>query len=838
MQFQPKSAKTAAAQANGGAHTPERTTHSRGVEGQAIVQLKAAVKDAFSPRNFLSAPTGAGEPLPPKLRAHHETESGVSLEDAQVFRNSPIPARWNAEALTFRNRVFLGPGKERHLAHEAWHVVQQKRNAVHADFRIGGTGVNTSARFENEADRMGARAEGRRGAEVMPAEAAPRSGMRSATPGVVQGYFTRRGQRLSEKDAKYVGDFVQQMGDQYLNETFFKLANDQETSYGDIDTWIAGIIPDLRRSTRRLAQRPGPAEESDSYMAALSDSSVSTAAAAAPSFASAMDVEHSPHHHSAAAASPAQHRARAIIWNMNHFGRPTQANAERLNQKEVMLRNLMQAGPAIVLLNEVNAGVDKLGQEFPKNGNYAFNAGPRMQAMGKQNQGTQIEYFPLIYDRRRYHLLRTLVATPDELSVASGDVFKWQKSENRSAAAAAAAAAYPEFRPLVVYCLQDSETKEEHWYGAVHTTPDGHEFRRTSIFQDQIRAAMAHISRAARKRGARLFIGGDYYLTPEAVVVSGAYDVHRNTANPPTTARFGLTQAVHDPDSSLEQKTPTNVAGIKAAMASTIAAPVFETNRKEEQGQIADLAVVDRWAHRALLPNLRDPAQAQNVDTPALSYSAPMYGVSDHLPVIFDLSASPNPLDVFRSRDAHPEAEQQLQRTINRALVLRTLTRAVGGNSDVLRPLPANAKYADVLYDLLTRLNAASHFNALRDIDHKSSLDDIGQALASAGFEEQWQAIASDRESADEAFSVHDFEHDPEYKSDETPVSGNRAVRRPITFRIVRQHPPDYVRKLFGGAIVDALNAAAPGMFFRDVKKRLWEYLGRRNSAYLMRRAD
>ncbi len=205
MQFQSKSAKNSAAQTNGRAHIPERTTFSRGVEDQGMVQLRAAVKDAFGPRNFLSAPAGAGEPLPSHIRAHHEAASGVSLHDAQVFRNSPLPERWSAEALTFRNRVFLGPGKERHLAHEAWHVVQQKRNAVHAEFRIGETGVNTSARFENEADRMGARAEGWRGADVMPAEAAPRSGMRSgmrsaaASAGVVQGFFT-------DFDGSFLGD--------------------------------------------------------------------------------------------------------------------------------------------------------------------------------------------------------------------------------------------------------------------------------------------------------------------------------------------------------------------------------------------------------------------------------------------------------------------------------------------------------------------------------------------------------------------------------------------------------------------------------------------------------
>lgn len=188
-----------------------------------LQRLQAAVKQNFSPESLLNVRAGAA-PLPADIRAHHEAASGVSLHDAQVFRNSPIPERWSAEALTFRNRVFLGPGKERHLAHEAWHVVQQKRNAVHADFRIGGTGVNTSARFENEADRMGARAEAWRGAEVMPAEAAPRSGMRSAaaSAGVVQGYFTYRGKRISDEKLDRVYNYLYVQSNDNKNEDEFK----------------------------------------------------------------------------------------------------------------------------------------------------------------------------------------------------------------------------------------------------------------------------------------------------------------------------------------------------------------------------------------------------------------------------------------------------------------------------------------------------------------------------------------------------------------------------------------------------------------------------------------
>lgn len=733
MQFQPKSKGNNAAPARGAAKVPEQKTLSRSVEGRAIAQLKTAVEEAFSPRNFLSVPAGAGEALPAHIRTHHETASGVSLHDAQVFRNSPLPERWNAEALTFGRRVFLGPGKERHLAHEAWHVVQQKRKAVHADFRIGKTGVNTSARFENEADRMGALAESHRTADVMPVETTPRSGMRTAAAGVVQGVFVHRGAPLSPNSLQRFASAVQERDAGRLDE-FYQIAS-EPTVPVEIETWLPPSISLLQyaspsdlapRFTRKQAEpdatHSGATAHPAAASASASDSTAppvfkrvrSNAAAADATGAAAAD----------AAADP--QRARAIIWNMNHFGRRSAANTDRLDQKRTMLRRLMETAPDVVLLNEVNAGVDELQQDFPASSNYALEPGPRMQALGKQDQGTQVEHFPLIYDRRRYRLLRTLIATPDRLTEATGDTFQWRKPENRSAAAAE----YPEFRPILVYCLGSTaaEAKEEHWYGAVHTTPDGDEFRRTSIFQDQVRAALANISRAARERGARLFIGGDYYLSPEAVVVSGARNADRNVAEPPTTAQFGLTQAVLDPASSLAQEPPTNIAAIKAAMPATVAAPVFETNRKGDHGQVADLAVIANWtSRRELLPYLQDSAHPQNVDTPDLRFSAPMYAVSDHLPVIFDLSASPDPADAFRRRGAHPDAEWQLRRTMNRAFVLRTLTiaaqhqasaaAAAETKSEAPPALSGSAKYAEILQAKLKLLNRMELMDRLAAVD-------------------------------------------------------------------------------------------------------------------------
>ncbi|WP_204278956.1 hypothetical protein, partial [Klebsiella aerogenes] len=54
--------------------------------------------------------------------------------------------------------IHLAPGQERHLPHEAWHVVQQRSGRVRPTMRLGGTAINDDAGLEAEADRMGTRA--------------------------------------------------------------------------------------------------------------------------------------------------------------------------------------------------------------------------------------------------------------------------------------------------------------------------------------------------------------------------------------------------------------------------------------------------------------------------------------------------------------------------------------------------------------------------------------------------------------------------------------------------------------------------------------------------------
>jgi hypothetical protein len=84
--------------------------------------------------------------------------SGVPLDDVAVHHNSSKPAELQALAYTQGADIYLGPGQEKHLPHEAWHVVQQKQGRVQATTQLRGNGVNQDARLEREADLMSNRA--------------------------------------------------------------------------------------------------------------------------------------------------------------------------------------------------------------------------------------------------------------------------------------------------------------------------------------------------------------------------------------------------------------------------------------------------------------------------------------------------------------------------------------------------------------------------------------------------------------------------------------------------------------------------------------------------------
>jgi uncharacterized protein DUF4157 len=108
--------------------------------------------------------------LPDNLKQGVENLSGMSLDNVKVHYNSSKPAQLNALAYAQGTDIHLGAGQEKHLPHEAWHVVQQAQGRVQPTMQMkDGVPVNDDQALEHEADVMGAKALGstvqRQGAE-------------------------------------------------------------------------------------------------------------------------------------------------------------------------------------------------------------------------------------------------------------------------------------------------------------------------------------------------------------------------------------------------------------------------------------------------------------------------------------------------------------------------------------------------------------------------------------------------------------------------------------------------------------------------------------------------
>jgi hypothetical protein len=133
----------------------ERRPAGEAERGQARLLSRRAPDP--QPVQRAAAPNRTG--LPDRLKSGVEALSGVSLDGVKVHYNSAKPAGLSAHAFAQGSDIHLAPGQERHLPHEAWHVVQQAQGRARPTMQLkGGVSVNDDAGLEREADVMGARA--------------------------------------------------------------------------------------------------------------------------------------------------------------------------------------------------------------------------------------------------------------------------------------------------------------------------------------------------------------------------------------------------------------------------------------------------------------------------------------------------------------------------------------------------------------------------------------------------------------------------------------------------------------------------------------------------------
>ncbi len=147
-------------------HNPAHTANvgQRMAIGAAAAQAAQRVEDeetapAQRVAHDSASPTRSNA-LPAQLQAGIESLSGMSMAHVNVHYNSPQPAQLNAHAFAQGSDIHLAAGQERHLPHEAWHVVQQAQGRVQPTMQMkAGVSINDDRALEQEADVMGARAQ-------------------------------------------------------------------------------------------------------------------------------------------------------------------------------------------------------------------------------------------------------------------------------------------------------------------------------------------------------------------------------------------------------------------------------------------------------------------------------------------------------------------------------------------------------------------------------------------------------------------------------------------------------------------------------------------------------
>lgn len=135
-----------------------QTNSAAANSNSTVIQNKAVELQDNRPASILQKKAN-NTGLPDNLKSGIENLSGHSMDDIKVHYNSDKPAKLNAHAYAQGTNIHLASGQEKHLPHEAWHVVQQKQGRVKPTLQMKGkVNVNDDKALENEADVMGKKA--------------------------------------------------------------------------------------------------------------------------------------------------------------------------------------------------------------------------------------------------------------------------------------------------------------------------------------------------------------------------------------------------------------------------------------------------------------------------------------------------------------------------------------------------------------------------------------------------------------------------------------------------------------------------------------------------------
>ena len=136
---------------------PIQAKLSIGEPGDRVIQGKGEMIGNSQVSSEVPRPNKTG--LPDRLKTGIENLSGYSMNNVRVHYNSEKPAQLQAHAYAQGTDIYLGSGQEKHLPHEAWHIVQQKQDRVKPTLQGKGVSINNDKDLEREADMMGGKAE-------------------------------------------------------------------------------------------------------------------------------------------------------------------------------------------------------------------------------------------------------------------------------------------------------------------------------------------------------------------------------------------------------------------------------------------------------------------------------------------------------------------------------------------------------------------------------------------------------------------------------------------------------------------------------------------------------
>jgi hypothetical protein len=137
-------------------HSQMQESADSNAESSAVAQMQA-IADASPSPIIQQKENNTG--MPDNLKSGIENLSGYAMDDVNVHYNSDKPAGLQAHAYAQGSDIHIAPGQEKHLPHEAWHVVQQKQGRVQPTMQMKGkVAINDDNGLESEADVMGAKA--------------------------------------------------------------------------------------------------------------------------------------------------------------------------------------------------------------------------------------------------------------------------------------------------------------------------------------------------------------------------------------------------------------------------------------------------------------------------------------------------------------------------------------------------------------------------------------------------------------------------------------------------------------------------------------------------------